>query len=366
MPKPNYDDWQDEYGDVFEDVPASRDAPVPPPEPPPEHEDFISTDWSKLRTATNGDLADEEWMGGPTPTDSGLLPKCSDWQRLGLFALAIAAVLALGVAGVVLLWPSPAPARLAGVVTGTAQTLFAPAEGKISRVLVTQGALVSRGAPLFEITGGGADPAARTDASARLANDRARAERLTQVIQELDSLLAASRQRPATPASLRDAEQMRQRQHDLRDEQRDNDAEIAQLERSIAAGAPSPTRTILAEQQAVIRRLPVVVGQDVVPGLPLAELVNCDKLSVTADAATAASQGLVSGRALRIRLDGSQTAIEAEVPSYALRNGTNPGADRSAGLAAPGQLAVPVDKATVERIAGEACPIGRRALIEAD
>jgi multidrug resistance efflux pump len=253
------------------------------------------------------------------------------------------------------------------VVTGSSQTVLAPVDGRLSRVFMAPGALVSRGAPLFEITGAAPDPTVRRDAGTRLAADRARAERLTQRIQELDSLLTASRSGPATPSALRDADQMRQRQNDLQDEQRDNDAEIAQLERSIAATAdPGPVRTVLAEQDAVIRRVPVAAGQDVVPGLPLAELVGCDHLSVTADGAAAAALGLVSGRALHIRLEGGQSVIAAQVPGYALRNGSSANADRSAGLAPPGQLSVPVDRAAVERAARESCPIGRRALIEAD
>ncbi len=109
MPPPNYEDWKDEYDDLFEDRPEHAEAVAAAPEQIAEHEGFISTDWSKLKSATNGDLADEEWMGGPTPTASRPLPQRSDWQRLGLYVLAISVILALGVAMVVLFWPTATP-----------------------------------------------------------------------------------------------------------------------------------------------------------------------------------------------------------------------------------------------------------------
>ncbi len=367
VPPPDYEEWQDQYDELFEPLPERDAVAAAPAEPAAAQSGFVSTDWSRLRRATNGDLADEEWMGGPMPTAGRPLPQRSDWQRLGLYVAAIVALVAAGVGIVVWLWPQAAPARMTGVITGSTVTVFAQADGRVRRVLATPGALVGRGAPLLEIAGAAPDPGLHSDAVARLAADRDRAERLTQRIRELDQLLAASRTTAATPVALRDAEQMRQRQRDLRDEQSGNDAEIAALERSLAASAePESLRTVTSAQEAVLRGLAVVEGQDVVPGLKLADLVNCEALFVTADGATAASLGLVSGRALHVTLDGGTGTITAMVPDYALRGDAAAASDRSAGLAAPGQLLVPIDRAAVERVAGEACPIGRRAVLEAD
>ena len=368
VPPPEYgDDLMDEYDELFEPLPDQAAASRAGQSPPADHESLIDTDWSRLRRVTNGELADEEWMGGPVPTASRPEPQRSDWQRVAMFAGAVLGIVAAGAGMVVLLWPQPAPARLAGVVTGSAISVFAPTEGRLSRVLVSPGAHVMRGAPLFEISGRGPDPAVRNDLNGRLTASRAHAERLTARMKELDSLLAANKAAPSSPTAQRDAELMRQRQQDLRDEQRNNDAETAQLERGLAALAePLPIRTVAAEQEAVIRRLPVAAGQDVVPGLALGELVNCDTLFVTADGSGAAALGLVSGRTLHIRIEGSPTPIEAQVPGVALRKGAAAADDRSAALAVSGQLLVPVDKAAVERAASQSCPIGRHAVIEAD
>jgi hypothetical protein len=116
LPPPDYAEWQDVYDEVIEPTPPA--APVQAAAPEQGQPGFVSTDWSKLRRITNGELADEEWMGGPEPTAGRPAPQRAEWQRVALFASAIVAIIAMGIALVIWLWPSPAPASPARLSTG--------------------------------------------------------------------------------------------------------------------------------------------------------------------------------------------------------------------------------------------------------
>lgn len=171
-------------------------------------------------------------------------------------------------------------------------------------------------------------------------------------------MIARSRATGNDPVAAREAEAMRSRARDLEDELRASAQEIAALERTLAAdagrddgsGGPGP-RLIKAPQAATIARVQAILGMDVVPGLPLAEIVDCDHLTIVTDGLAASGLGIATGRMLRVTPAGATAGFDLRVPG-------------GGGIDAGGRLSIPVDRTTLERAAGETCPVGRRVALQ--
>jgi multidrug resistance efflux pump len=327
-------------------------ADPPPAEAPTAPAVEASTTPSRRADDPDTAAADDSLVDAPTLPK---LPRAAPRHRWRP-ALAALALLAVG-GGTIAWWLRPEPTvTLPGLVTGPRLTVFAPIDGRITRVMATPGARIAPGTELFELQPRPADPRIQADLSARLDLARQRGIRLDLRLRELAGLLARNRVTGTDPVAAREAEAMRQRSRDLEDEIRANAGEVSMLERGLAADASLNAGAALdtggqkllvkATQTALVARVAVIAGMEVVPGLPLAEIVDCDHLSVTADGAAAAALGIVAGRTLRVTSAGAGTGVELRVPDVAARD------------ASPGRLSMPMDRALLERATGSACPVG--------
>ncbi len=337
-------------------------APLAPavPQDVPLPSGADSSAWSRLTRDIDGDEDDTLFDPPPFPPEPAP-PRNWPWRPA---ALAAAVLLAVGGGTAFVLLQSEPPPPISGVVTGPLLTVFAPVDGRLTHILVSLGTHVSGGTDLFEIEQAPPDPRARSDIAARLDLARTRAARLDQRQRELEGLIQRSRAVGADPVAAREAEAMRQRLGDLQDERGATAGEIALLERSLASdiarNSSLGAKRVKASQSGVIARLQAVEGMEVVPGLPLGQMIDCDHLSIAVDGPAAASLGIVSNRLLHVTLAGSAVTLDVHVPPASARPMRQTASDNAA-IAAGGRLSIPLERVALEKAAGEACPVGRSA-----
>lgn len=279
-------------------------------------------------------------------------PVASSSLRLP-FTIAACTVAVLGGAAA-LLWGAPEPAD--ATITGASASAFATADGRIAHILVTPGARVSRGRDLFEVEPPPPDAAAIVDLEQRRDLARARVSRLESVAQELNRVLSASR--PATDAAARrDAEAARQRLRDIQDQARLANDDHARLEADLATlrRRPEQPSRIRADRDGFITQLLVSEGQDVVPGLRVAEMADCNALSLSVDARDAARAGVAGGKEARVMSPSTKTELIVRVPEAGQRAASLNGS----------RIQIPLDPQAWAKAGGVSCPLGLRVKLTA-
>jgi multidrug resistance efflux pump len=299
----------------------------------------------------------EEWALPPSP------PRPHASLRAWLVLAALLLSTGLAGWGVWLTWLRPGPTPIDAVVIGQTKPVLAPAEGQLSHILVAPGDRVASRTDLFEIAPRPADPKIRAELTARLELARSRQIRFGLRIQELNSLVLRAAAVPDL-ASQREAEQGRMRLRDVQDQAVSTAEEVALLEQSLSGETKRPASATLvrAERHGVLTRIQAVEGMDVVPGLQLAEIVDCAALSLSVDGAAAAAAGFSSGRKITVQMPGRRVGegvFTVLVPDAAERaKGAEFGRSN-------GRLILPVDLTVWERAGGEVCPIGNRVSVQA-
>jgi len=333
---------------VGQTVSAAGDAPQPPAllQPP----ELQSAETVAPDTA-------EEWALPPSP------PRAHASLRAWLVLAALLLGTGLAGWGVWLTWLRPGPTAIDAVVIGQTKPVLAPAEGQLSHIFVAPGDRVASRTDLFEIAPRPADPKIRAELTARLELARSRQIRFGLRIQELNSLVLRAAAVPDL-ASQREAEQGRMRLRDVQDQAVSTAEEVALLEQSLSGETKRPASATLvrAERHGVLTRIQAVEGMDVVPGLQLAEIVDCAALSLSVDGAAAAAAGFSSGRKITVQMPGRRVGegvFTVLVPDAAERaKGAEFGRSN-------GRLILPVDLTVWERAGGEVCPIGNRVSVQA-
>jgi multidrug efflux pump subunit AcrA (membrane-fusion protein) len=265
--------------------------------------------------------------------------------------LPVAATLIVaGVIGYVNFWPTR-QVPVEAIVVGATASVFAPGDGTLGNIFVASGMRITRGTELFEVIPPRPDPKRLSDLATRIDLAKAREIRLGMVAQEVSQILA--RGRPAAdPSGLREAELSRQRLRDVQEQLRSIGEERTKLEQTLAdqSAAPAPLSRVQADRDGFVTRILVAEGGEVVPGLKLAEFVDCSRLSLSLDAAAAAAAGLVPGTSAQLHLPNSQSVLSVRVPEQGQRNG---GGDA-------GRILVPLEAGDWRNAGGSTCPLGVR------
>lgn len=287
------------------------------------------------------------------PFQAAIVPEAEGRRRLPVWPLIVVVIAVAAWFGYERLTPTP-PSTVDAVIVGASVPVFAGSESRLGRILVRQGTRVARGTDLFELLPPPRDVRAGADIAARLDLARSSQTRLGLRAQEINTLLARQ-PAPTDPPSLRDTEALRQRLRDIQDQRRAADDEVAQYERAAAgdAAAPATPASLRADRDGIVARIAVVEGMELVPGLQVAELLDCGSLSLSLDGDAAARAGLVSGQVVRLR-PPQGASFDLRIPDIATR---------TAGLEAA-RLVVPLDVAQWQRAGGAACPIGTRLSLE--
>jgi len=269
------------------------------------------------------------------------------------FTIAACMVAVLGGAAA-LLWGAADPAD--ATILGGAASAFATADGRVAHILVAPGTRVIRGMDLFEIEPPPPDAARIAELEQRRDLARARAGRLESVAQELARVLAAAR--PANDVSARrDTEAARQRLRDVQDQARLASSEQSRLEADLATlrRRPEQPPQIRADRDGFITQVFVTEGQDVVPGLRVAEMADCNNLSLSLDAREAARAGLTGGRQAHIAVPVSKAELAVQVPEAGQRNAVLYGV----------RIQIPIDSQAWIKAGGGVCPLGMHVKVAA-
>jgi hypothetical protein len=118
----------------------------------------------------------------------------------------------------------------------------------------------------------------------------------------------------------------------------------------ITTAPGEPPRVITASQPVRIAFYRAKPGDFLSAMSPVVELVDCARLSVTADAAEAAAAGFAANRPLTIRLAGGPSSAMVRMPASPSRNGP---------------LLLPIDAASLQALGGDTCPVGRSVTLQA-
>ncbi len=282
----------------------------------------------------------------------------------------LAAAALIPIAGAAWWWFNPlAPHGIAGVISAPKSVIVAPADGRVTQIMVSTGSRVSAATDLLVIEAPPPDERRRTELAARLDNAHIRADRLDKQIVEMNAILDDLRTRPADPTTTRQQSEVRLRLIDMKAQKDIATSEAREIEQTLAddAARPHGPQTVKAGIDALVWSIEATEGIDITRGLPLVELADCQRIAVTLQSRADGGPDLRPGNAVRVRIGGSGPALTGTLRVRGSMTRGEPGDTASAQGVGQGLGAAPLQ---VEFNAGElaklgegSCPIGKSVTV---
>jgi multidrug resistance efflux pump len=264
-------------------------------------------------------------------------------------------------------WLNPfAETGVPGIVSAPKVSIMAPADGRVSQIMVSNGSRVQPTTDLLVIDAPPPDERKRAELAARLQNAHARADRLDKQIAEMNGILDDLRSRPPDPTGTRQQSEVRLRLIDMKAQKDTATSEARELEQNLAndAARPHGPQTVKAGIDGMVWSIATSDGAEAARGIPLMELADCSHITITLGNRGDAATGLLPGSTVKARIGGGGPLLSGilRLGRGSMTRGESTDTAAGQGVRDAG-LQVELNPGELAKLGAASCPVGKPVAI---